>query len=147
MGPTGLQQPYLGGAAASDGSLGGVGPVLVVVLVGDLSGGNGSGLSGSSGVVLVGADVGGQVHRLTLGVDNLSLAQRHGQGLVTGDLGDEGRDLPGLLGALEELGGLAAPDIYSGFARKLITWFTTRTGEGDLFENYEIGRASCRERV
>ena len=28
----------------------------------------------------------------------------------------------------------AAPDIYSGFARKLITWFTTRTGEGDLFE-------------
>ena len=32
----------------------------------------------------------------------------HSQGLVTGDLGDEGRDLPGLLGALEELGGLHA---------------------------------------
>ena len=27
-----------------------------------------------------------------------------------------------------------APDIYAGFARKLIGWFTTRTGEGDLFE-------------
>ena len=74
---------------------------LVVTLSGVtvLGRGNSGGLCCCSGVILIRTNEGGQVHSLTLGINHCRLAQRHGQRLVAGDLGDEGGDLTGLLSA------------------------------------------------